>query len=194
MIYAIATGCSHTAGVGNNLADCYVSLLEKHYEFSIHNWAIPGGSCNDVLLAIVNAVQQPVLPKFIIAQWPNPFRRTAWINGKKVLQNINSCDDSFRLLLKNDQDNFYEPWIQSVVIGNLLARQVNIPVVNTLLESIDQCYIDRLLKQKIQLHIDEKLPGKTWYFDSKAQDNIHHSPACHQKWAKRLIGLLDEFT
>jgi hypothetical protein len=84
MIYAIAAGCSHTAGVGNNINDCYVSLLQKHYGFSICNQAIPGGSCNDVLLAIVNAVQQPELPKFIIAQWPNPIRRTAWINGKKI--------------------------------------------------------------------------------------------------------------
>ena len=157
MTYAIATGCSHTAGIGNNIRDCYVSVIERHYEFPIYNWAIPGGSCNDTLLSIVTAVQQSQLPKFIIAQWPNPVRRTTWINGKKCLQNINSCDESFLMLLKNGEENFYEPWVQAIIIGNLLARQVNIPIINILLESLDQLYLDQLNRSNVILHIDEKL-------------------------------------
>lgn len=194
MTYAMATGCSHTAGIGNDISDCYVNVLERHYKIPIHNRAVPGGSGNDVLLEIVRSVQKPILPKFIIAQWPNPFRRTLWINGVGQLQNINCFDESFRLLLKSGEDNFYEPWMQSVVIGNLIARQASIPLINILLESIDQSYIDRLNEQKIELHIDEKLPGKTWFSDNQAQDKMHHSPWCHQKWATRLIGLIDELT
>ena len=194
MTYAIATGCSHTAGIGNNIRDCYVSVLERHYKFPIYNWAIPGGSCNDTLLSIVKAVQQSQLPKFIIAQWPNPVRRTTWINGKKCLQNINSCDESFLMLLKNGEENFYEPWVQAIIIGNLLSRQVNIPIINILLESLDQLYLDQLNQSNVTLHIDKKLPGKTWFFDSAADDKLHHSPQCHQQWAERLIGIIDEYT
>jgi hypothetical protein len=194
MTHAIATGCSHTAGTGNNINDCYVSVLEKHYELPIHNWATAGGSCNDVLLHIVKAVRQPHAPKFIIAQWPNPIRRTAWINGKKYLQNINSCDESFMMLLKNGEENFYEPWIQSIIIANLLTRQASIPVINIMLENIDQQYHDRLTESNIELHVDEKLPGRTWLFDSAAEDKLHHSIQCHQQWAQRLIGLIDENT
>jgi hypothetical protein len=194
MTYAVAAGCSHTAGVGNDIFHCYINCLERHYNCTIVNRAISGGSCNDVLLAIVDAVQQDPVPEFILAQWPNPFRRTAWIHGRKQLQNINSCDESFMLLLKNGEENFYEPWMQSVIIGNLLSRRAGIPIINILLESIDQTYIDRLNQAGVQLHTDEKLPGRTWFFDSRAQDNLHHSPQCHQQWAQRLIGIIDAHT
>ena len=194
MTYAVATGCSHTAGVGNDINDCYVNVLERHYNIPILNYAISGGSCNDVLMSVVSSIKNEHKPKFIIAQWPNPFRRTAWIFGKKVLQNINSCDESFKLLLKNGEENFYEPWIQSIEIANLLAHQCRIPIINILLESLDKKYINRITDQKINLHIDEKIHGRTWYFDSGAQDKLHHSPWCHQQWATRLIGLIDEIT
>jgi hypothetical protein len=194
MTYAIATGCSHTAGVGNNISDCYINCLERHYNYPILNRGVPSGSCNDVLLAITHAVQKTPAAKFIIAQWPNPFRRTVWIQHKKQLQNINSCDSSFRLLLKNGEENFYEPWMQSVIIGNLLCKLSNITIINIMLESVDQEYINRLTAENIILHVDEKLPGKTWFFDNGAEDNLHHSPACHLKWAERLIGIIDENT
>jgi hypothetical protein len=194
MTYAIAAGCSHTAGIGNDIFHCYINCIERHYNYPILNHAVPGGSCNDVLLAIVQAVQQDPKPNYFIAQWPNPFRRTAWIRGKKQLQNINACDDSFQLLLKNGEENFYEPWVQSVIIGNLLCKNAAVPIINIMLESIDQQYLDRLKHNNIELHIDEKLPGRTWFFDSAADDNMHHSPWCHQQWAKRMIGLIDEYT
>lgn len=194
MTYAMAAGCSHTAGVGNNPNDCYVKYLENHYQFSILNHGVPGGGCNDVLLNIVDAVQRTPAPDFIIAQWPNVFRRTAWINGLKKLQNINSHDESFDILLKNDVRNFSEPWLQSVIVGNLLCKQAGIIIINIMLETPDSVYLNRLAAANIQLHIDEKLPGRTWFFDSAADDKQHHSPWCHQRWAERLIGIIDEHT
>ena len=68
MTYAVVAGCSHTAGVGNDLADCYVSLLEKHYMFPINNHGVPGGGCTDVLLKIIAAVKATPRPKFIVAE------------------------------------------------------------------------------------------------------------------------------
>ena len=194
MTYAVATGCSHTVGIGNDPGDSYVSCLERHYQFPILNHGVAGGGCNDVLLAVVAAVQQTPAPDFIIAQWPNIIRRTVWINGAKTLQNINSHEESFAMLLKNGEENFSEPWIQSVIIANLLSKQVGIPIINIMLESIDPQHLARFDHANIQLHTDEKLPGRTWFFDSNAQDRVHHSPECHQQWAERLIGIINENT
>jgi hypothetical protein len=53
-------------------------------------------------------------------------------------------------------------------------------------------YRARLIKENIVLHIDEKLPGLSWIFDSAASDGLHHSATCHVAWKNRLLGLLDE--
>jgi hypothetical protein len=194
MTWAMVTGCSHTAGVGNDPADCYVSLLEKHYQFPVENHGVPGGGSTDVLIKIVNLIKQTDNPKFIVAQWPNPFRKHLWINNRLVLQNVIHSDESFRLLIKNGDANFYEPWMHAIVTANLLCKLAQIPLINIMLENIDQQYHDRLQQENIQLHTDEKLPKKTWFFDNGASDGLHHSPWCHQQWAKRLIGIIDEHT
>lgn len=195
MIYAIATGCSHTAGVGNDINDCYVRILESHYKFQIENHGIPSGNAVETLQVIIDAVQRNPGPEFIIAQWPNPIRRSTWINGKKHLQNLNNRDQMFEILLRNGLENFHEPWVTSIVTANLLCKLAGIPIINIHLEStVDSKCLEVLAANNIKLHIDEKLPGLTWLFDSKAQDNLHHSPACHAAWAERIIGLIDENT
>tara|TARA_R110000772_G_C13166860_1_gene426579 strand:+ start:160 stop:747 length:588 start_codon:yes stop_codon:yes gene_type:complete len=194
MTYAIAAGCSHTAGVGNDLADCYVSLLEKHYGFPINNHGVPGGGCTDVLLKIIAAVKATARPKFIVAQWPNPFRKHIWHGDQLHLQNINNSDDSFRLLVKNSERNFYEPWIQAIVTANLMCQLSQIPIINIMLENVEPQYYKRLQQENIQLHVDEKLPLRTWLFDNAASDKLHHSPQCHSQWADRLIGIINEYT
>lgn len=194
MTFAIVAGCSHTAGVGLDQSQCYVSLLEQHYKFTVDNLGVPSGSCNDVLIQITKSVGCVNKPKFIVAQWPNVFRRTCWINNKKHLQTINSADNSFWALLKNGEQNFYEPWMQSVEIANLLCKLTGIPLINILLENTDQQYLNRLQEKNITLHTDEKIPGKTWLFDNNADDKQHHSAHCHQEWAKRLIEIIDEHT
>ena len=194
MTYAMITGCSHTAGVGIDPSECYVSLIEKHYKFPVINQAVPGGGCTEVLIKVVDTVKALNKPKFIVTQWPNVFRKSMWINGRRLLQNINSCEGSFQLLLKGGEENFYEPWIQSIIIANLLCDLAQIPIINIMLEHLDQSYIDQLKIQNIHLHIDEKTSGRTWFFDSNASDNLHHSAQCHQKWAERIIGIIDEHT
>jgi len=193
-MHALITGCSHTAGIAIAANDCYVSVLDRHYKFPIINHGVPGGSCNDVLMKIVNEITHSSRPEFIVAQWPNPFRKTCWINGVVHLQNINSCDESFNLLLKNGDANFYEPWMQAIIIANLLCKIAKIPLYNILLENINPQYLARLEKENIVLHVDEKLPGLTWLFDSSATDKSHHSAICHKQWAERLVGIIDEHT
>lgn len=188
------TGCSHTAGVGIDPDDCYVKLIETHYQIPIQNLAIPGGGCTEVLNHVVGAVNCADKPKFIVAQWPNVFRKSIWISGRRRLQNINSCEESFRLLLQSGEENFYEPWMQAVVVANLVSTLAQVPLINIMLENLKQPYLGRLEAENIHLHVDEKLPGRTWLFDSKADDNLHHSASCHQQWAQRLIGIIDENT
>jgi hypothetical protein len=116
------------------------------------------------------------------------------MNNRRILQNINSCEGSFRLLLKGGKENFYEPWIQAVVIANLVTELSQIPLINIMLENLDQLHLNKLKAENIHLHVDEKTPSCTWLFDSGARDNLHHSARCHRQWADRLIGIIDELT
>lgn len=196
-MYAITAGCSHTKGTGNAVKECYTSFLEQHYKFNIVNLGIDGGNANTTLMSIVRAIKTIDMPEFIVAQWPNPLRLTIWSNHIRTLQNVNSHNDAFKELLKNGEENFYEPWMQSIIIANLLCDMVQIPIINIFidsLESFNQGYLQCLNENGIMLHVDEKIPGKTWLFDSAASDGIHHSPWCHRQWAERLIGLIDEST
>jgi hypothetical protein len=54
--------------------------------------------------------------------------------------------------------------------------------------------INTLDNNNIRLHWDQKIPGKTWLFDSAASDNLHHSAVCHKQWAERLYGIFNENT
>jgi hypothetical protein len=195
MTHAMIAGCSHTAGVGLDTQYCYTSRLAEHYNISVLNRGISGGGCNEVLMNVVDCVKQSNnYPKFVVAQWPNPFRKSLWINNQKILQNVNSCDHSFEILLKNSDKNFYEPWAQSIIVANLLCKLSRIPIINIVLETVNNEMLQRLNEENITLHHDEKLPGKSWIFDHGASDGIHHSAQCHQLWAQRLIGIIDEYT
>jgi hypothetical protein len=194
MTYAMAAGCSHTAGVGIELHDCYTSCVSRHYNMSVLNLGVPSGNHTHVLMNIVETLNAEHRPAFVIAQWPNPIRRTVWTNGVKQLQNIRNAGPAFALLLKNGEENFYEDWLQSIIVGNLLCKLADVPVVNIMLEDIEERYHVRLGDKNITLHTDQKLPGLTWLFDSAASDQLHHSAYCHKQWADRLIGLIDEIT
>ena len=188
---ALALGCSHTAGIGVGSNDCYVQLLSAHYNISIHNRAVPGGNA-DLNVQILTSVLRTDRPKFVIAQWPNPFRRTTWYNDRSCSENINSSGKAFEQLLRDGKKNFYQPWIDSILVCNLLCKATAIPIVNIMIEDVPTEYHDMLAVEKIVLHVDRKLPNETWLMDNKANDNLHHSAICHKQWAERLIGLINE--
>ena len=193
MTIAYAIGCSHTAGDGVTAAECYVRLLADHYAIPVVNRGTGGGNHTHVEHHLVNALKN-LTPKFIVLQWPNPFRKTFWINGSPSKRNIHNANPVFNDLLKLGDKNFYEPWLQTIITCNMLCNLAKVPVVNILLESLGQGYLDRLRDENITLHYDEKLPGKTWFFDSEGTDMRHHSGKCHIAWTQRLIGLIDEVT
>lgn len=189
----LALGCSHTVGMGVNSSECYVSLLSKYYNAPIKNKAVLGAGYEQIEQTLVQEVKKDC-PDLIIAQWPSPFRRTIWYEERAVVENVNCAGLVFNQLLKQSENNFYTVWIQSIITCNALCTACQIPVVNIFLDNVEDKYHKILRNEGIVLHVDEKLPGKTWLFDSAASDNRHHSARCHAAWADRLIGLIDEIT
>jgi hypothetical protein len=189
----LALGCSHTAGIGIDISDCYVNVLSKHYHIPIKNKSVPGGSYEQVEKNLVHEIKNDC-PDFVIAQWPNPFRRTIWNENCSTLENVTTAGPVFKQLLKLGERNFYSLWMQSIITCNALCTASQVPIVNIMLENVEEKYHQILSNEGIVLHVDEKLPGKTWFFDSAASDKLHHSAWCHAAWADRLVGLIDEIT
>lgn len=190
----LALGCSHTAGVGIDPKHCYVSVLAELVGCAIVNQAQSGGNHTVVQHRLVRALQQPVLPDFVIAQWPNPFRRITYHNKQARNENISVSSSAFEQLMRLSEQNFYQPWLDAIVVCNLLCKALNVKCINIMIEDVAPEYHAVLAANQVVLHTDRKIPGETWLMDSAASDNLHHSAVCHKQWAERLLGLLNEHT
>lgn len=190
----LALGCSHTAGVALTPADCYVSVLSRLLDCAILNRAVPGGNATHVQNNLVQALKSTQPIGFVIAQWPNPFRRTVWHGARSSNENINNASAAFQQLLHAGPENFMQPWIDTIIVCNLLCSTAKIPCINIMIEDVAPEYHAQLANEHIQLHVDRKLPGETWLMDSAASDKLHHSAQCHKQWAERIFGLLNEHT
>jgi hypothetical protein len=188
---ALVLGCSHTAGVGVREDQCYASLLADHYQLRVINCAVPGNNSDQCLQSLVAQLKNSC-PAWVIAQWPNPIRRTVWNQTRPTLENIHNASTAFRALLAAGAANFYEPWIQNIITADTLCKLAGVPVVHILLEDLEPEYVQRLQDNNIVLHRDQKIPDHTWLFDSNGSDNLHHSAECHAAWTQRLIRLIDE--
>lgn len=191
---ALALGCSHTAGTGIDPKDTYVSVLSQMLDKPILNQGVPGGNAVHVQQSLVQSLKYTVRPDFVIAQWPNPVRRTVWHGRKACNENIHNASSVFQQLLRASENNFMQPWIDTVIVCNLLCRLAAVPIVNIMIEDIAPEYHAALNNEKIQLHVDRKIPGETWLMDSAASDNLHHSAVCHKQWAERLFEIINELT
>ena len=192
----VVLGCSHTTGVGLDPKDAYPSLLARHYNLPLYNLAIGNGNADVCQLNVFNFTRNNPKPKFVIIQWPNPIRQLIWNskveNISEMLENINNSGEYFKTQLKYQRSQFYFNWTMRVMSVNRLLDAWQIPRINIYLDTADT-EIETTLKE-FHIHCDEKIPGKTWFFDSAAADGMHHSAWCHEQWAKRLIPLIDEAT
>ena len=186
----IAVGCSHTAGIGVNPGEIYVDLLGKELNLQCDNRSIAGSNSSECLYRLVDALRE-YRPKFIVAQWPNIYRKTLWINDKKIFQNINNADESFDILLKHCSKNFIEPWIENILIADTLARLGEIDIFHIYLDETSKA-IEELSSRSIKIHCDEKKSGSSWIFDNAGSDGLHHSSQCHYLWSRRLLGIINE--
>jgi hypothetical protein len=186
--YALVIGCSLTEGHGLHLEQTWSNHYERLTGLPVVNLAKGGSNAEYCARNISNWMETTkTLPKEIIVQWPNPYRCLTWHNNKSVF-NINlDRDDIYNLFLRYSDDNFWARWLEAVI-----GLNQRYPVTNICLE--DQTVITEqiqsiLEKRNIKLHIDEKSEGKTWFFDSAAYDQLHHSEWCNQKWAKRIVDI-----
>lgn len=192
--YLLACGCSHTSGVGIKPHEIYVQLLADDLALPLVNLA-QGGSCARwVRHTLENYLRNNrLLPQLVVIQWPNPFR--TWeitANGQDQFSNVNCQSPSFEARLRQDAYSFWQEWIDS--IERFAFHNIEIPMVNLCLESHDFLghHVARFAEKGIVLHIDEKLPGRSWIFDSGASDGMHHSSRCHRLWADRLHEIVNE--
>jgi hypothetical protein len=189
----LALGCSHTAGVGIETHEIYAKLVADQIGLNLINLARGGGN-HQLVQENLTQYLQSHQPAQIILQWPNPYRITTWHNNRPRLENIHNSSDIFQAMLQAGEQNFLQPWTQTIIVCNLLCQARQIPTINILLETVDQYIHDQLTKFNIVLHQDDKQSGRTWFFDSAAADRIHHSAGCHVRWAQRILEILNENT
>lgn len=190
----IAVGCSHTAGYGVEDSEIYIELVSQHYARPIHNLGL--GMSNHAICRhnVQLWFEQIGQPGLVIVQWPNPIRRTTWHNDTGAVVSISQPDTVLHTMLREGEQNLYADWLDSVITLNQFCRATQTPIINILLETLPEQYRAILEQHDIRLHEDLKLPGQSWIFDSAGSDGQHHSAKCHQLWAERLQGIIDETT
>jgi hypothetical protein len=186
--YLLVSGCSHTVGVGIDRTQVWAQQVAQELNLDLVNVA-RGSSCAkyvcDSLIDWIDHASVP--PDLVVAQWPNPYRIMEIINGAMTFYNVNSNNENFKNRLKNRPETFVEEWFEHILKFNTYCQ---VPLINIYLDEDQESTskaIQDLHQQGISLHIDKKRPGETWYFDSAASDNSHHSESCHKKWAERIV-------
>lgn len=188
--YLLVSGCSHTAGTAIDYVDSWSSQVSLDTGLDLVNLSAPGACAQYVAQTLCNHLSsQHPTPKLVIAQWPNPYRAMSLRGDNIVFTNVHSPDNQFLDRMKKDPDSFWEEWTESIIEFNAMC---DIPLINICFESQDfiKEHTKPLEAKGIQLHIDEKQPGRTWHFDSMAEDKLHHSSYCHRKWADRILTII----
>lgn len=192
--YLLVSGCSHTVGVGINPKNSWSQHVAKSLNLNLINLAASGACAKFVATSIIDWMSHASsLPEIMVVQWPNPYRTMKVENQKTYFYNVNSMDQDFAHRFKYDSESFVREWQDSIIDLN---SKFGTKLINLCLESNDNGSVIQsvqdLLDQGIVLHIDEKIPNKTWHFDSRAADNLHHSEYCHERWAARVLTIINK--
>ena len=186
----IAVGCSHTAGYGVTTAEIYINLLTQ----PVRNLALGMGNAGICRRNAQVWMEQSGQPGLVIAQWPNAMRRTTWHDNLGSLVSVQHNDSILNTMVKAGDNNLWAEWLDHVISLNQFCRACNTPIINILLETLAPEYSAILNQHSITVHDDKKLPGQSWMFDCAGTDGQHHSAQCHQLWAERLQGIVNEVT
>jgi hypothetical protein len=192
--YFLVTGCSLTEGHGLDYNETWSYFVSDAINLPVVNLAKGAGNAQFCNQAIDRWIPAKNNPKFIIAQWPNIYRLLSWKENVGMFILNNDQNSIYKEHLKSCNNNFLEVWISSIIRANAMCKFYKIPILNICFEEISyipENILKILLDHNIYLHLDEKLDGKTWFFDNKAKDNIHHSAWCNKQWSKRIIDLLN---
>lgn len=189
----VTTGCSHTGAVGLDISQGYTQQLANDLNMPGINLSLPGGN-HQIAAYNVTRWLRHNRPKFVIVQWPHPIRKVIWRNQGAGILNVHKDNDPlFDQMLRYGEENFYCEWMQCMLTITTLCTAMNIPCVHWSLDEIDDVYHCMLRDNDIVLHSND-LNSTVWHRDSGAQDRRHHSARCHEQWAQKLKGLLNEHT
>jgi hypothetical protein len=186
--FALVFGCSHTEGIGNFEEHIWCSqlLTKKGLDFLNLGKASTGPD-----IQYLNSLQwiknNFPLPKIVIYQWPQTFRKSfAYQNKKDIIlkhHNVHTKQE------KRDTDWYlkrycFEPGEMTInnyvhyMSANLLWEKLNIPVLNW-------SWTGDFERSYDSLHLIETVDT------GRARDLMHDGPDIHQQVADKLRPLLD---
>ena len=182
--HIVVGGCSHTEGVGLHVEQTWVKKLEKELDTQIINLGV-GSSNAEFVSQNLSLWLENYKPLAVIAQWPNVYRATHWYNSEARFMNNNCSDELYKQKLLQGDEHFLLTFVKNVVYLDNICKQKNIPLIHIYLDvpGPEQTLLE---KQGIEMHYDNKLPGKTWHFDNNALDKAHHSEWCQEQWVNRI--------
>jgi hypothetical protein len=192
--YFLVLGCSLTEGHGLESDETWAYYVSQDLETSVVNLGKGSGNAEFCCHNLKQWVSFNKNPKATIIQWPNPFRMTLWNQDRAMFYTSQNANLVFNENLRLSEINFWKVWLNSIIDANNYCKIVDIPILNICFESADSIplyILDILAQNKIEFHIDQKIEGKTWFFDSNAKDKQHHSSWCNRKWADRILTLLN---
>lgn len=192
--YFLVLGCSLTEGHGLESNETWSYYLSQDLKIPAVNLAKGGSNAEFCCHNLKQWIPYSKNPTMAIVQWPNPFRATVWEKDQGRFYNITTANNWFKESLRLSDNNFWKTWIASIIDADAHCKHYNIPILHICLESSDAIplhILDILKQRNIELHIDQKVDGKTWFFDSGAKDKLHHSSWCNRKWADRILTLLN---
>jgi hypothetical protein len=192
--YIVISGCSLTEGYALTLDQTWHKKLEQKLNIPLVNLAKNGANAEFVSQNLTNWIDSNCnKPLAMIIQWPNPMRLLHWKDGQSVFViPSHNYDELYKLKIINGNEYFFVNWIQSIIKLDVLCKSKGIPILHLHFEfptKLD-AVLDIVKQNNIELHVDYKVPHKSWKKDYAAPDKLHHSEQCNEQWADRIYKLL----
>jgi len=190
--FMLVAGCSHSEGHGLHIEQTWCHKVSASLRLDLVNLAKGSSGADFLAQNVFNWLSTGKLPKLIIAQWPNPFRFMQWEDHVPKFILSGTPTAVYEARLKHDEFGFWTQWLNHIIFVDQICHRHRVPVVHVCFEEKQfvEHTLDILEHYHIKLHVDEKIPGNTWHFDSQAADLFHHSATCHSKWADRILTLV----
>jgi hypothetical protein len=192
--HALVVGCSLSEGEGLHLHETWTDRVEKNTQQLLFNLSKRGTNAEFACQNIKNWLEH-FTPSVVIAQWPDAHRMMSWQGNTATCVTAQNPEHVFHTILKYAETNFWANWTNAVLTANMFCQQKKIPILNLYLgvgDLIPEMVKSVLQTKNIFLEIDNKTVNHTWHFDSQAHDGLHHSGWCNERWAERIMRLLED--
>jgi hypothetical protein len=190
--YILIAGASLTEGAGLHQHETWPVKLAQNLNCDFANLGKIGANAQFVSRNVINWLQQRSRPRAVVIQWPDAFRSIHWQDQVGVFATSSIPDSLFKAKLLASNNNFWQPWLDSVLAVDQLCKHMSLLCVHLCFEPPELLapVADILHKHDVTFHMDQKQPGATWHVDRGARDGSHHSEWCNEQWAERLQALL----